>query len=57
MEVWAEATIERRPGGILYLSREGNKGTDATGAILLTLLEYLPDGAKRVRITVEALDG
>ena len=56
MEAWTEATVERRCGGINpYLARE-DKGVDSTRALILALLALLPDGVKRVRITVEAID-
>ena len=51
MEVFDEATVERRPGGIVYLALE-NKGVDYTVSIIKALLLPFPDGAK-VRITVK----
>ena len=56
MEIWVEATVERRPGGDLYLARE-NKGVDSTAALIKSLLETLPDRAKKVRIIVKVIDG
>ena len=55
MEVWTEATVERRLGGILYLARE-DKRVDYTVSIIKALLLPFPNGTK-VKVTVEAIDG
>ena len=51
MEVWTEATVERRFGGTPYLSRE-DKGVDYTVSIIRALLLPFPNGTK-VKVTVE----